>query len=347
MAVLRYARTMRIGDIEFDGLARLAPMAGISNAPFRLVARECGSALTTSEELDAISVVRGSADATGLARYYPEERPLAMQLLGCDPHLLCAAAEKLQEQGADIIDLNMGCPMPKITRQGKGAALMQDPSATALLLRAMRRVVRVPFTVKIRGGWDGEHLNAVEVARMAQDEGIDAITVHPRTRSQKFSGRAPWEIIADVVQAVSVPVTGNGDVTSMAQAREMMARTGCQSVMIGRGALGRPWVFNERFDLLSPEGQWAFKTSAVERHVALILAHFEARFALNQLRKHLSWYSEGLPGSAPVRDRVHRAQSVDEALDAFWPFWAAARAANAPAGATRHETLRDLALAGG
>jgi len=338
---------VKIGSVSVNGLARLAPMAGISNAPFRLLAQECGSALTTSEELDAVSVVRGGVYAESLASYYPEERPLAMQLLGCDANLLVAAAEKLQADGADIIDLNMGCPMPKITKQGKGAALMQDIPRTAELLAAMRRAIHVPFTVKIRAGWDGESLNAVDVARMAQDQGVDAITVHPRTRSQRFTGKAPWEIIGEVVRAVDIPVTGNGDVTSMDEARRMVAETGCSSVMIGRGALGRPWVFDETLDSLPIEEQWALKGRTIARHLSLIATHFEARTTLNQTRKHLAWYTEGLPGSPPVRDRIHRSKSPDEATDVFWQFWELCRTATAERGLTRREVQRELALVGG
>lgn len=317
---------MRIGNVDVTGTARLAPMAGISNAPFRLVARECGSGLTTSEEIDAISLLRESPVALEIARCYPEERPLAMQLLGADVDLLVPAAEMLQDAGADIIDLNMGCPMPKITRQGKGAALMREPAATAEILAALRRACRVPFTVKIRGGWDDEHLNAVEIARMAEDCGVDAIVVHPRTRSQRFTGKAPWEIIREVVDAVRIPVTGNGDVTSMAEAREMVARTGCASVMVGRGALGRPWVFDERYDALPRAKQWQYRARAIRRHVELIQSNFveNPRYALNQLRKHLGWYVEGgLPGCNAARGAVHAAKAPDEALDAFWTWFEA------------------------
>jgi tRNA-dihydrouridine synthase B len=228
---------MKIGAVEILALARLAPMAGITNAPFRLIARECGSGLTTSEEMDAAALLTGHPFADAIAAYYPAERPLAMQLLGKDPDLLARAAERCQVLGADIVDLNMGCPMPKITGKGKGAALMRDVAASALILRALRKAVSVPLTVKIRGGWDDEHLNAVEVAQMAEAEGVDAITVHPRTRSQRFTGKAPWAIIREVVESVSVPVTGNGDVHSMAEARRMVAETGCASVMLDRGAL--------------------------------------------------------------------------------------------------------------
>ncbi len=317
---------VKIGTVEVHGLARLAPMAAVTNGPFRLIARECGSGLTTTEEIDAISLVRGSAAALDITRYYPAETPLAMQLLGGDADLLVRAAELVQEAGADIVDLNMGCPMPKITKQNKGSALMRDVPATAQVIRALRKAVQVPFTVKIRGGWDDAHLNAVEVARMCEDEGADAIVVHPRTQSQRFAGKAPWEIIRDVVQAVSIPVTGNGDVTSMAEARRMVAETGCANVMIGRGTFGRPWVFDESYEGLDAAGQRAYRERIIRRHLALIHEHFceSPRYAMNQVRKHLAWYVEaGLPFSNPARAAVHTSRPTGEAEDAFWGWWEA------------------------
>src|SRR5215469_7833749 len=271
---------MKIGSVETAALARLAPMAGITNAPFRLIARECGSGLTTSEEVDAAALLMNHPHADAIAAYYPAERPLAMQLLGRDADLLVRAAERCQALGADIVDLNMGCPMPKITGKGKGAALMRDVTSTALILRALRKALDIPFTIKIRGGWDDEHLNAVEVAQMAEAGGVDAITVHPRTRSQRFTGKAPWTIIREVVDAVRIPVTGNGDVRGMAEARRMVAETGCQSVMIGRAALGRPWIFDEGFDTLSHDVQRRYKARIIARHCALIREHFREKYAL-------------------------------------------------------------------
>jgi len=312
---------MRIGPVEIAAVTRLAPMAGATNAPFRLIARECGSGLTTTEEMDAAALLMNSPHADAIAAYYPEERPLAMQLLGKDPDLLVRAAVKLQALGADIVDLNMGCPMPKITAKGKGAALMRDVPATARILRAMRRALRVPLTVKIRSGWDDEHVNAVEVARMAEAEGVDAITVHPRTRAQRHAGRAPWAIIGDVVEAVRVPVTGNGDVRSMAEARRMMAETGCQSVMIGRGALGRPWVFNEAFEALPPAAQRPYRAGVIVRHCELIRAHFREKYALIQMKKHLAWYTEGLGHATDCRAAIFQARSPEELWDVFRGYW--------------------------
>ena len=316
---------MKIGPVEISTLARLAPMAGISNAPFRLVARECGSGLTTSEEMDASALLTGHPHADAIAAYYPEERPLAMQLLGKDPDLLARAAERCQTLGADIVDLNMGCPMPKITGKGKGSALMRDVAATSLILRALRKAVSVPLTVKIRGGWDDQHLNAVEVAQMAESEGVDAITVHPRTQSQRYTGRAPWAIIRDVVEAVSIPVTGNGDVCSMAEARRMADETGCGSVMIGRGALGSPWIFDERFESLA---------HVIARHVALIREHYGEKYALVQMKKHLAWYTEGLGHATECRARIFQTRSPDEVWDVFRSYWERPRPATSQTAST-------------
>src|SRR5215510_11001120 len=205
---------------------RLAPMAGVTNAPFRLVCREADAGLLTSEEIDARALVEGNVRTHVIARYLPEEHPIAFQLLGGDPDVLAEAARQLEAIGADAIDLNMGCPVPKIVAKGQGAALMRDPLGAAVILRTMRKAISVRFTVKIRGGWDERSVNAVEIARVAESEGVDAITVHPRTRSQQYAGVAPWEIIASVVDAVAIPVVGNGDVRSRADAAAMVAATG-------------------------------------------------------------------------------------------------------------------------
>jgi nifR3 family TIM-barrel protein len=219
------------------------------------------------------------------------------------------------------VDLNMGCPVPKITGKGKGAALMRDIPAAARILRAMRAAIRVPLTIKIRCGWDDSHLNAVEVARMAEAEGVDAIADHPRSRSQMFTGKAPWTIIAEVVDAVRIPVTGNGDVHSMSDARRMMAETGCRSVMIGRGALGSPWVFDETWESLSPVARRAHRARVIGRHVTLIREHFAERHALTQLKKHLSWYTEGLGHARECRAAIFQTRTPDEVWEIFQRYW--------------------------
>jgi tRNA-dihydrouridine synthase B len=291
-------------------------MAAVTNAPFRLVCREAGAGWLTSEEIDAHAYVRDNGKTTQLTHGLPEERPLSMQLLGADPDLLAEAARRLEAAGADGIDLNMGCPVRKIVTKGHGAALMRDPLAAAVIFRTVRKAVRGAFTIKIRGGWDEHTLNAVEIARLAESEGVDAITVHPRTRSQQFTGRAPWDVIAMVVAAVGVPVVGNGDVKSAEDARAMVAATGCAAVMIGRGALGAPWIFAG--GPVDRDGRAAI----VRRHLALIDTHLPERTGLVQLKKHLAWYSAGLPGSAAVRERLFTAGSAAEVRDMFWALWA-------------------------
>jgi len=296
---------------------RLAPMAGVTNAPFRLVCREAGAGPLTSEEIDARAYVLGNGKTETLARYLPAERPLAMQLLGADPDILAEAARRLQAAGADGIDLNMGCPVPKIVAKGQGSALMRDPIAAAVIFRTLRKAVSVPFTIKIRGGWDDRTINAVEIARLAESEGVNAVTVHPRTRSQLYTGRAPWDVIAAVVTAVRLPVVGNGDVRSVEDAHAMVAATGCAAVMIGRGALGAPWIFCGT--PLDRDGRAAI----IRRHAALIEAHLPERLALVQLKKHLAWYSSGLPGSAALRPRLFAAASAADVQALFWELWTA------------------------
>jgi len=294
---------------------RLAPMAAVTNAPFRLVARECGAGRLTSEEIDARGLVEGSARTSELASFLPEEHPIALQLLGADPGVLAEAARRLEASGGDAIDLNMGCPVTKIVTKGQGSALMRDPLGAAIVFRTMRKAIGIDFTIKIRGGWDDRTVNAVEIARIAESEGVDAITVHPRTRSQQFSGVAPWEIIARVVDAVAIPVIGNGDVRSVADARAMVTATRCAAVMIGRGALGAPWIFRDA------EVSRDERARIIRRHAELIDAHLLPRTALLQLKKHLAWYAHGFPHAARLREELFRAQETAAVHDVFWRAW--------------------------
>jgi len=296
-------------------------MAGISNLPFRLICQNQGSSFTTTEEISAKGLFYHSEKTKELCKFLPEEKPIAMQLFGSEPLILSKAAQTLQDAGADIIDLNMGCPVKKVTKTGAGAALMKDPVLCKKIFQAMRKVLTIPFTIKIRGGWDEKHINATQIAQLAENEGIDAITVHPRTRSQSFSGKAPWEIIKDVVDHVKIPVTGNGDVTSYKQASEMVSFTGCQDVMIGRGALGSPWVFNPKFEQLNPEQQNLLQYRTIKQHINYINQYFNPNFALIQIKKHLSWYSRGLVGSASFRKDVFSYDSSEDLIKSFEEFW--------------------------
>jgi tRNA-dihydrouridine synthase B len=294
---------------------RLAPMAAVTNAPFRLVCRECGAGPLTNEEIDARALLQNSARTEELTRFLPEEHPIAMQLLGADPDVLAEAARRLEAAGADAIDLNMGCPVAKIVSKGQGAALMRDPLGAAVVFRTMRKAIAVRFTIKIRGGWDERMVNAVEIARIAEGEGVDAITVHPRTRSQQYTGVAPWEIIARVVDAVALPVVGNGDVRSRADAAAMVAATGCAAVMIGRGALGAPWIF------AAGETSRDDRARIIRRHCELIETHLPAPTALLQLKKHLAWYARGFPGAAALRESLFSLPTPAAVQNAFWESW--------------------------
>ncbi|MBI4062753.1 MAG: tRNA dihydrouridine synthase DusB [Elusimicrobia bacterium] len=312
---------MRIGPVALTSPLRLAPMADISSAPFRLIAKECGSAMVTSEEIDATALMRENERTLRLAFYLAEERPIAMQLLGENPENLAQAAKKLESVGADIIDLNMGCPVPKVTKQGKGAALMRDPLKAAEIFKSIRRAIRIPFTIKIRGGWDQERLNAVEIAKIAETEGVDAVTVHPRTRSQQFTGKAPWDIIRDVVDAVKIPVTGNGDVKNQRDAQSMMKETGCQSVMIGRGALGQPWIFDPNFESLGEQAKKAYKWRVITRHRDLMLKYTPEHQVAFQIKKHLVWYAKGSPNAALLRHQIFTAENWETAWKSFEQAW--------------------------
>ena len=303
-------------DLIASGPVRLAPMASYTNAPFRASARGCGAGFSTNEEIDAEALLHDSKRIAHMAATYPEEGPLAMQLLGSTEATLVPAALRLVEAGARIIDINMGCPARKVVRKGKGAALMRDVPATARILAALRRALTeldVPLTIKIRGGWDDSCVNAVEVARMAQDVGVDAITVHPRTRSQQYSGQAPWDVIADVVRAVDIPVTGNGDVQSLAEAQRMVEATGCAGVMIGRAALGRPWVFDPAHEARTSDERRAHEAAVAHQHLALIEACLPPHEALAHTKRQLALYAAGRRDAAAVRARLFGAGSIEEA----------------------------------
>ncbi len=313
---------MKIGSYPLDTLCRLAPMAGISNIPFRLICKEMGSSLTTSEEISAAGLVRNQARTGELARYLYEEKPIAMQLVGSDPTILAEASKILVDNGANIIDLNMGCPVPKITKTGAGSALMKDPLQCARLLRTIRRAIpHNPFTIKIRGGWSDQQVNAPEISQIAEKEGVDAITVHPRTRSQAFSGVAPWNIIQSVVESVSIPVTGNGDVKSFSDAFSMKEKTGCKSVMIGRGALGNPWVFHPTMESWSLKKQHEYKQKIINRHFQLMETHFSERFACIQMKKHLAWYIRNTQGAAQARQIIFALKTKQDVHGFFEDYW--------------------------
>jgi len=312
---------MRIGPYELRNRWILAPMAGISEMPFRSIAFRLGAGLCPTELVSAEGLMRASNRTMRYLRFDPAwERPFSVQVFGGKPDVLAEASKVAADNGAQIIDVNMGCPVPKVTKSGAGCALMSDPPRAAEVVEKIAKATGLPVTAKIRAGIDAQHLNFVEVGQALEAAGCAAVALHARTRAQGYSGFADWSMIRRLKESVRIPVIGNGDVKTVADAHRMLAETGCDAVMIGRGALGNPWIFREL------EGGGGPTTA--ERH-ALVMEHYEAhlafcgdeRRAVHQFRKHLGWYAKGLVGSASFRSEAMRIEPADElraALDAFF-----------------------------
>lgn len=305
---------MKIGPLTIENPIVSAPMAGISDKAFRILAREMGCGLVWTEMISDQALVFGNRKTAQLLDI-DGEHPVCVQLFGSRPETLVRAAEMAVDRGADLIDLNMGCPTPKIVKNGGGAALMKDPAAAARILAAVAEAVSVPVTVKIRRGWDENHPDAVPFARRAEAAGAAAVTVHPRFRAEFFGGRADWSVIRSVKEAVSIPVIGNGDVWCGADAARMLAETNCDGVMIGRAARGNPWVYRNAAHFLRTGVE--LPPPAIEERVDMALRHFDllirfkgAEQAVLEMRKHAAWYTRGLRGGARVRGQLHTAVDV-------------------------------------
>lgn len=309
---------MKIGSIEIEGKAVLAPMAGVTDAAYRQVCRELGAACTTTEMVSANAVKFKDKKTAALADMSHDHPPVFLQLFGDDPAVMALAAERLMALGPDGIDLNMGCPVPKIAGNGAGSALMKTPERCAEIVAAVKSRAPVSVTVKIRSGWDLEHVNAVEVAKLCEQAGADAITVHGRTKEQMYHGKADWEIIRQVKEAVNIPVIGNGDVTGAQSACKMLEETGCDLVMVGRGALGNPWVFREinaylteSCRILPPPGV-AQRIVTIRKHIGLLCEYKGEARGMREARKHVGWYVHGLRGAAELRRRAGELSTLQD-----------------------------------
>lgn len=310
-------RRLKIGNVTLENNLILAPMAGVTDLPFRLLCREQGAGLLCMEMISAKGILYNNKNTESLLQIHPDEMPVSLQLFGSDPKIVSEMAKRIEERPFSILDINMGCPVPKIVRNGEGSALMKNPKLVYELVSATVKAIQKPVTVKIRKGFDDEHVNAVEIAKIIEEAGASAVAVHGRTREQYYSGKADWDIIRQVKEAVHIPVIGNGDVTSGEKAVAMQEQTGCDGVMIARGAQGNPWIFSE---LIAYEktGEMPKRPDVDEirqmmlRHARLQLQYKGDYTGIREMRKHVAWYTKGLHNAARLRDDINSVESYEE-----------------------------------
>ncbi len=305
---------LTIKNVELKNNLMLAPMAGVTDLPFRLLCKEQGVGLLCMEMVSAKAILYKNKNTEELMQVHPEENPVSLQLFGSDPDIMAEIAHRIEPRNFDIIDVNMGCPVPKVVKNKEGSALMLEPKRVEQILTKMAKSIEKPLSVKIRKGFDDDHINAVEIAKIAEASGVSMIAVHGRTREQYYSGEADWDIIRRVKEAVSIPVIGNGDIRSADDVRRMYEQTGCDGFMIGRGAQGNPWIFSQIL-----EGNLQTKKPDREEVAAMILRHgelllqYKGEFTgMREIRKHAAWYTTGYPNSSRLRDEINHVETYEQ-----------------------------------
>lgn len=310
---------MKIGNVELSNRIFLAPMAGVTDMPFRVLCKEQGCGLVYTEMVSAKGMHYEDEKSTKLTLLDENEKPGAVQIFGSEPDIMAGVTEKLNASDASIIDINMGCPAPKITKNGEGSALMKRPEQVERIIRAVVKASIKPVTVKIRKGWDESSINAVEIAKIAEASGASAVTVHGRTREQYYSGKADWNIIREVKEAISIPVIGNGDVVGPREAKRLFEETGCDAIMIGRGAQGNSWIFKAVIKYLE-EGVFVNEPTAQEkistiiRHMNMLIEHKGERTGILEMRSHIAWYIKGMRDAAHTKQKIFKMTDKDEII---------------------------------
>ena len=310
---------MKIGNLELKNKVFLSPMAGVTDLPFRLICKEQGCGLLYTEMINGKALCYDDENTKKMLKIEEEEHPVAVQIFGSEPEFMGRAAEIMNDYSNEILDINMGCPAPKVVKNGDGSALMKNPKLVEEVLRAVVKNSKKPVTLKIRKGWDDNSVNAVEIAKIAEDCGISALAIHGRTREQFYTGKADWDIIAEIKKNLSMPVIGNGDVFTIEDSINMLDKTGCDAIMIGRGAQGNPWIFKRINHYMNtgeilPEPTLNEKISTAIKHLKLAVEEHGEYVAVREMRKHIAWYLKGLRNSAKLRDEINKIEDYQEVM---------------------------------